>query len=131
MSVIALTAVVWLGCSAPRGTHPSFQFGLIFVGGPAICLLFCGIIVSQAKERMSSFPSVDREFRAVVRRGIRRGWLFALAIAVCGTGFLLVVPNALGRTPVSAGTLAIAIAVAMATCAGVTAGIVLRAVPKE
>ncbi|WP_233573947.1 hypothetical protein [Amycolatopsis panacis] len=86
----------------------------------------------MAKNRAPTFPAADAQFFAGVRRGVLAMWLCAVVTVVLGVLILVVIADGRGGTPVSAGALTAAFAVAVVAVifAAATSILVRRAVPK-
>ena len=133
LAFAVLVVAGWLLFAAEKGTHASFRFGLISIGGAAFCLVVNGVMLVRGRDRRPLFRSADTQFLATLRQGSLRIWLFGLLLAVIGSGVVLLVPNSHPFRPqVSATTMAIAIAAAavVVVASGVSAAVVRRAVPK-
>ncbi|WP_409461791.1 hypothetical protein [Amycolatopsis sp. GA6-003] len=133
LAFAVLAVAGWLLFTAEKGTHASFRFGLISIGGAAFCLVVNGVMLVRGRDRRPMFRSADKQFLATLRQGALRIWLFGLLLAVLGSGVILLVPNSHPFRPrVSGTTMAIAIAAAAAAvvAAGVSALVLRRAVPK-
>lgn len=111
VALLVLVALIWLGLAAPTGIHPFFYFGLIFLGGGAVGLLFAGVGVMAVRSRVPT--TADLRFF----QGIRR-----LVLAIAGGQ---------GSTPLGASTLTVAFATAAVTviCAGITSTVMRRVLP--
>ncbi|MFE3174579.1 hypothetical protein ACFXPA_07720 [Amycolatopsis sp. NPDC059090] len=133
LAFAVLATAGWLLFTAEKGTHASFRFGLIAIGGAAFCLVVNGVMLVRGRDRRPMFRSADAQFLATLRQGALRIWLFGLLLAAIGSGVALLVPNSHPLRPqVSGTTMAVAIAAAAVTvvASGVSALVVRRAVPK-
>ncbi|MBN9745862.1 hypothetical protein DMP23_33090 [Amycolatopsis sp. A1MSW2902] len=133
LAFAVLAVAGWLLFAAEKGTHASFRFGLIAIGGAAFCLVVNGVMLVRGRDRRPMFRSADAQFLATLRQGALRIWLFGLLLAAIGSGVILLVPNSHPFRPqVNGTTMAIAIAAAavVVAAAGVSAFVLRRAVPK-
>lgn len=132
IGLFALVIIVLLAFAAPSNVHPFFYFGLIFLGGGAISLLFAGIGASAAAARDSGNPALDLRFFQGIRSLVLAMWVCAVIVDVLGVMVLLVVADGAGGAPVGAATLILAflVAVLTAACGGVIAIVIRRQLPQ-
>ncbi|ATY15925.1 hypothetical protein CU254_40240 [Amycolatopsis sp. AA4] len=93
LAFAVLATAGWLLFTAEKGTHASFRFGLISIGGAAFCLVVNGVMLVRGRDRRPMFRSADAQFLATLRQGALRIWLFGLLLAAIGSGVILLVPN--------------------------------------
>lgn len=133
LSLIAILVLVGLGMAAPRGTHPFFYIGLVFLGGAAFSLLLGGVGALFARDRTPTIPVLDVEFFAGVRRMMLAMWLCAVVMDALGVLVLLaIMGDRGGTTRLGTGMLIVAFTVAASTvvCAGVTSVVMRRLIPR-
>ncbi|EHY87239.1 hypothetical protein [Saccharomonospora azurea] len=129
VALLVLVALIWLGLAAPTGIHPFFYFGLIFLGGGAVGLLFAGVGVMAVRSRVPT--TADLRFFQGIRRLVLAMWLCAVVADALGILVVLAIAGGQGSTPLGASTLTVAFATAAVTviCAGITSTVMRRVLP--
>lgn len=134
VALVVVVVLVWLGATAPADTHPFFYFGLAFLGGGAVALLFSGVAALMARSRTPTAPWSDLQFFAGVRRAVLAMWLCALVTDVLGTLIVLAIAGGRGgSTPLGTETLIVTFVAATVTvvCAGITSFATRRLLPRS